>query len=155
MKLKKFFLPAILFAATFWACSDATIVDSDNGDFYHNDDENCSCINKNDIVYTSKPPKAEVTIRVSTNKENPDVTISVYEGSMSEGSVKKTIKTSTNRITDSLETFVTYTYVAKYKKGNDSIIVPVHAKLYAEGHECNGYYCYEIINNVIDLSLKF
>jgi hypothetical protein len=149
--MKKIF--ATFFALTMlFSCNDSKVLSSDNGEFFFRDSEDCSCTNK-DTVYTQKPDKAEVTIRVTVNGENPEVRVEVHEGSL-EGRTVREIVSKTSRITDSLPLSV-YTYVAKYKKGGDSIIVPVHAKLSADGHECNGYYCYEIVNNVIDLSLKF
>ena len=148
--MKKIFV--LLFALSPFACQDANVLSSDNGDFFFKDSEDCSCRNK-DTVYTVEPENAEITLRVSINDENRQVKVEIHDGSITGGIVREYL-TDKSRIVDSLP-LGTYTYAAKYCKGGDSVIVPVHARLSAEGHECNGFYCYEIINNVIDLGLKF
>jgi len=148
--MKKIFI--LLLATAFFACKDANVLSSDNGDFFYQDSENCSCQNK-DTVYTDKPQKAEITLRVSIDKENPEVKVEIHDGNLN-GNIVKEFLSKDRRIVDSLP-LGTYTFAAKYCKNGDSIIVPIHARLYAEGHECNGFYCYEIINNVVDLGLKF
>ena len=147
--MKKIFVFFIALTS-FFACQDSKVVDSDNGDYFFKDEEDCAC--NPDLL--NKPDSALVTIRVTINTENPETNIEIHEGDFN-GKLIKTISTIESRISDSLPLDKKYTYVAKYKKGNDSIVVPVYAKLYASGNECNGFYCYEIINNVIDLSLKF
>ncbi|MBQ3657768.1 MAG: hypothetical protein II956_13150 [Bacteroidales bacterium] len=148
--MKKFFI--LLFITTFFACKDANVLSSDNGDFFYKDSEDCSCQNK-DTVYTDKPKAAEITLRVSINAENKNVKVEIHEGNLN-GTIVREYLADKSRLVDSLP-LGTYTYAAKYCKNGDSIIVPVHARLDADGHECNGFYCYEILNNVVDLSLKF
>lgn len=148
--MKKIFV--LLFALSPFACQDANVLSSDNGDFFFKDSEDCSCRNK-DTVYTVEPENAEITLRVSIDNENPEVKVEIHDGNLN-GKIVKEFLSKERRIVDSLP-LGTYTFAAKYCKGGDSVIVPVHARLFAEGHECNGFYCYEIINNVIDLGLKF
>ncbi|MBR4267094.1 MAG: hypothetical protein IKQ46_13660 [Bacteroidales bacterium] len=148
----KKFVTLLIALFGFFACQESDVVDSDNGDSYFQDEKDCNCDKR---YVNNTPDTATVTFRVTINKQNPEVKVYIYEGSMTSGTLDTVFTMKKGR--DELELTLghNYTYVAKYQKDNDSIIVPVKARLYCEGKQCRGFYCYEIINNVIDLSLKF
>ncbi|MBQ3690272.1 MAG: hypothetical protein II937_10515 [Bacteroidales bacterium] len=151
---KTIFIISALLTIFFSTCDDSKVVNSDNESYYYNDEKDCNC-NPKLTNLSKKPDSAFVTFRVTINEENPEVKIIVLNGNFSSG--KEIDSLSTKHQRDSLRLLLgtTYTYVAKYKKGNDSIAVPVCARLFTNSNDCKGLLCYEIINNVIDLSLKF
>lgn len=145
--MKKFLFLAA--ATALQACNIDDFVNTDNGGNFHKDEKNCSCAS-----YV-EPKKAEVAMRVTINPENPQPKITIYDGPMDRNIVVKTIVADKERNLDSLKVNVKYTYVTEYIKGCDTIVVPVHAELSVNNTTCNGYNCFDVANNIIDLRLKY
>lgn len=136
------------------SCGDFSIVSDDNDESFFNDEEDCNCDKR--YIVTRKddyPENAEVIIRVSNNKG--PVEIKIIKGTLESGEEIQKMETTRERNSFLLNVGTKYTYVAQYNRGDDVIMVPVYSDLSCNLQECMGVECYQITNNVIDLSLRF
>lgn len=144
-------LCALIFAI---GCDSMEEIAGSTADWFFEDEENCECGNHYLILNEGQTPeKGEVVIRVSNGYG--DVDIQVFDGSMQSGLCVKDTTSAAERNTFDLPVNREYTYVARYLKNSDTIIVPVKTKLECKVNECKGLQCYFLKNNIIDLSLRF
>ncbi len=149
--MKKILLAAALIA-TAAACDTITEIATEHDNWFFNDEEDCECNNK--YIYDGAetiPQEGEVTIRVSENNTR----IEIYDGSMDKGKLIKELEAPELRNNVILPVNRSYTYVARYMRGNDTIVVPVNSKFECKKNECKGLQCFFFMNNVVDLSLRF
>lgn len=135
-------------------CDSIDDIADTTSDWFFQDEENCDCGNHYLLLNEGEiPDDGEVVVRISDGYGPVD--IQVFDGTMQDGKSIKDTASSNQRNTIYLPVNKVYTYVARYLRGSDTILVPVRTKLECKVNECQGLQCYFLENNIIDLSLKF
>lgn len=114
-----------------------------------NTDTNCD---PNATCVTTKPTEGNLTLRVSTNDENPSVIVTVYHGNFENGDSYFT-DTLTDDVTYSVP-FERYSATAVYNKGNAKITAVDGDRVSLTTDNNCGYTCYGTKDGSIDLRLK-
>ncbi len=109
----------------------------------------------NQVCYTEKPDELYIKVELSNSPSSEPIEVKMYKGYLEDGELYNTYSTTESTIYYLMPVGKRYTVTAKYKKGNDYILVVDSEKLTSESYKNCDETCYDWDEElVLDLKLK-
>ncbi|PWH81875.1 hypothetical protein [Brumimicrobium oceani] len=107
------------------------------------------------ICYTQKPDELYIKVELSNNPNSEAIEVKLYKGYIDDGELYDTFFTTENTVYYLMPEGERYSVTAKYKDGNDYILVVDSEKLRSESYENCEETCYDWDEEIVlDLKLK-
>ena len=101
-----------------------------------------------------KPVFGTLHLQITINAENPTVTVTVYRGNYDDGIVVATEPFTSETGSIDLEVDDTYSATARYKRGEDTILVLDEGYISTSSEEFRDATCWSVHDGYVDLRLE-